>query len=105
MFLSSSSSQWRWNGEQRRSVVGESELARLADHLPPWNLHWRASDKTQMEVSRLLQVIKMVGIRWWERDAPNGGRKPEFGGDWWQSSRSPIFRRELLQALSSYSRL
>jgi len=39
-----------------------------------------------MEVSRCLQVIEMVGMRCEERDAPNGGRKPEFGGGWWRSS-------------------
>jgi len=33
-----------------------------------------------MEVSRRFQVIKIVGMRWRERNAPNGGRKPEFGG-------------------------
>ena len=60
--------------------MGENELARLVGHLPQWDLHRGASGEAQMEVSRCFQAIKMVGMRWRERDAPNGGRKPEFGG-------------------------
>jgi len=61
--LSSSSSQWRWNGRERRFVVGESELAKLVGHLSQWDLHWRASGEAQKEVSRHFQVTKMVGMR------------------------------------------
>jgi len=52
-----------------------------------------------MEVPRLLQVIKMVVMRWGERDVPNTGRKPEFGGGWWQSSGEARFFDEGLSKL------
>jgi len=62
-FPSSPSSQWRWNGGERRFVVGENELARLAGHQPEWDLHRRASGEAQMEASRHFKVIKMVEMR------------------------------------------
>jgi len=49
------------------------------------------TNKAQIEVSRLLQVIKMVVMRWRERDAPNVGQKPDFGDGLWQSSGEARF--------------
>jgi len=48
--------------------------------LPIDFLNWICSGEAQMEISRRLQVIKMVEMKWGERDAPNKGRKPKFGG-------------------------
>jgi len=48
-------------------------------------LNGTCTDEAQMEVSRRFQVIETVEMRWGERDAPNGGRKLEFGGSWWWS--------------------
>jgi len=45
-------------------------------------LNGTCTGEAQMEVSRLFQIIEMVRMRWGERDAPNGDRKPEFGGGW-----------------------
>jgi len=80
-------------------MVGENELARLADHLLQWDLHWRAFDEAQMEVLRRLQVIEMVGMRWGIvthlMEEENLSLVAEL-------RRGPIFQRGLIQGFSSY---
>jgi len=78
---SSSSSQWRWNGE--KGGLWWEKMSSQGS--PVIFLNGTCTDEAQMEVSRRFQVIETVEMRWGERDAPNGGRKLEFGGSWWWS--------------------
>jgi len=81
--------------EWMRSVVGENELARLVGHLSQWDLHRRGSNRGFKASSSYRNGGNEMGKETHLVEVENLRLVAELR---W----SPIFRRELLQAFSSY---